>query len=298
MRKVLLLSALMILLSSASLAQAPLLRGWDGLSEQAYQYVAFGTYPYEKDGASAPVLWRVLGPGTPGEEDVVGVYNVTSRKEVLPVTGDDFSGGNDDVFLLMTEYIIDFLPFHEKKDTEDGGALDYPDSLIRSTLNSDVIDRLFTKAEQSALVEMPKRGLLSLPSRKGELHREDYGFVNMDFTKSKTRLTTGTPYALAKGMRTISGHSWYFTTDWRRYGYRWIVGDDGHISVSGIDRQGGIRPVCYVHTDMLACLGGSGTMEDPFRLTVSQAASSEAAPVPEATVSEASPAQPGAVPVN
>ena len=82
------------------------------------------------------------------------------------------------------------------------------------------------------------------------------------------RCTTGTPYAFAQGLRRINDKSWYWTTDWRAPGRRWIVGDNGHISVSGLDREGGIRPICYVKTDMLAIAGGEGTLENPYVLTL------------------------------
>lgn len=237
----------------------------------SYQYVTFGTYPYEADGTAAPVLWRVLGPGVPGGDDVICVEHADDfkiKKEKY-ANGDDFTDEMQDVFCLMTEDIIDALLYHDARDVIDGPALDYQDAILYDTMNSEVIGRLFTQAEQAALVDMPGRGLLSPPSRKGELFRRDYGFVNEDFTKNPRRRAVGTPYAFEQGLRHINGaRSWYWTTDWRRYGQRWIVGDDGHISVSGVDRIGGIRPVCYVHTDMLCILGGDGTIENPYQLAV------------------------------
>jgi len=270
MRKAIALCIFLLALVSAASADMPQLRGFDETADPQYQYVTFGTYPQGKNGEIQPVLWRVLGPGVPGEGDVINASNCPSRDDTLPVNGDEFTAETEDVFVFMTEYIIDFIMYHDKKD-KNGHPLDYVNSMMYTSLNTEVIDRLFTAEEQSVLVEMPERGLLGLPSRKGELHRKDYGFVNKDFVKWKRRITTGTPYAFAQGLRNIEGHSWYFTTDWRRYGYRWINGDDGHISVSGVDREGGVRPVCYVHTSMLECSGGDGTMENPYQLTVKSA---------------------------
>ncbi len=260
---------LLLLLAFCATAQAdmPQIRGYDAAQKPAYQYVTFGAYPYSKDGEIAPVLWRVLGPGMPGVDDVINASNCPNRNETLPVNGDVFTNDTQDVFVLMTEYIIDFITYHDRKD-KNGKPLDYVNSMMHETLNTEVIAALFSDGEQVALVTMPERGLLGLPTRKGELHRADYGFVNKDFTDWPLRVTTGTPYAFAKGLRNIDQHAWYWTTDWRRYGYRWIVGDDGHISVSGVNREGGIRPVCYVHTDMLDCLGGDGTKENPYQLVI------------------------------
>lgn len=243
-------------------------RGYDP-ETHSYQYVIFGTYPYTEEGNDAPVLWRVLGPGTPGDDDVLVAEEVAAYNKDKYSNGDAFTEDTADVYCLMTEYIIDTVLYNDVRDEEGGPTLDYWDTLIYRSLNGEILGRLLTDSEQSALLEMPGRGRLSLPSRKGELFRRDYGFADGDFTKDRRRRAAGTPYAFSQGLRHISGvYSWHWTTDWRAYGRRWIVGDDGHISVSGLDREGGIRPVIYVHTDMLRAAGGSGTLEDPYQLVI------------------------------
>lgn len=260
--------ALLLLLAPAALAQdAPLLRGYDE-SARTYEYAMFGTYPYGEDGEEAPVLWRVLGWGVPAGDDVISKGNYPKRTDKKYANPDEPAQDNADVFLLMTEHIIDMVLYHPERDLPDGPGLDYADAQIRSVLCGDVLNTLFTAEEQTVLVEMPGRGLLSLPSRRGELFSRRYGFVEEDFVELPRRSATGTPYAFSRGLRSIQGHSWYWTTDWRAPGRRWIVGDNGHISVSGLDREGGIRPICYVHTSMLKITGGDGTLENPYRLTV------------------------------
>lgn len=274
LRRFSLLALLLALFAPAALADAPALRGYTQDRSlpyaQRYQYVTFGTYPTEADGTAAPVLWRVLGPGTPGEDDVINASNAPKRTDPKVPNGDDFTQDMQDVYCLMAESILDMVFYHDVRDMVGGPGLDYVDTMMYRELNGPVLDRLLTDAEQTALVPMPQRGLLGLPTRKGELFRADYGFVSEDFTPSVTRQAQGTPYAYAQGLKRIKGNSWYFTADWRRYGARWIVGDNGHISVSGVDRFGGIRPVCYVHADKLTVLGGSGTMDDPLLLTVAE----------------------------
>lgn len=236
---------------------------------RSYQYVSFGRYPHSEEGEIAPVVWRVLGPGVPGDDDVLVEKDAAAFNREKYANGDEFTAETADVYCLMTAHIIDTVLYHDVRDELEGPALDYHDALIYGTMNGEIINRLFTPEEQSVLVDMPGRGKLSPPSRKGELFRPDYGFITEDFTKSRTRPGAGTPYAFAKGLRHVNGkYSWYWTTDWRRYGQRWIVGDDGHISVSGVDREGGIRPVCYVHADMLKVTGGDGTFENPYQLAV------------------------------
>ena len=62
-----------------------LVRGYD--ADLGYIYINYGRYPYEADGTVAPILWRVLG-----------------------VDEDGYA-------LLLTEYVIDFAMYHEKKVT-------------------------------------------------------------------------------------------------------------------------------------------------------------------------------------
>ena len=263
-----LLSCLLISCCTALAEDAAPFAGYNA-ETRSYQYVTFGSYPYTEAGEAAPVLWRVLGPGVPGGDDVLVAEAAAAFNKDKYANGDDFTAQTQDVFCLMSEYIIDTVLYHDVRDVPEGPALDYQDALIYTAMNGEIIDRLFTKEEQSVLVDMPGRGRLSPPSRKGELFRTDYGFVTEDFTKARHRPGKGTPYAFAQGLRHVYGaYSWYWTTDWRRYGQRWIVGDDGHISVSGLDREGGIRPVCYVHADMLMVTGGAGTFENPYQLTV------------------------------
>lgn len=266
LRKVLFTLILLCLFTAFAQADEPALRGF--IKGEGYQYVTFGCYPYSKEGETAPVLWRVLGPGTPEDDDLNNAANDIGFNKKKYATGDNLTGSNADVFCLMTEYIIDFTLYHDVADEAEGPALDYKDTMIKAYMNDELLPRLFTSEEQSVLVNMPQRGLISVPSRKGELFRPDYGFKTEDFGETPRRATEGTPYAYSLGLKMIKGHSWYWTTDWRAPGRRWIVGDNGHISVSGLVREGGVRALCYVHADQLAITGGEGTLENPYVLAL------------------------------
>ena len=263
------LALLCALFAARASAAMPRLHGYAETS--SYQYALFGQYPYQagEDAPDEPVLWRILGPGFPEAEDIVHAADAVIKGNDIGVRLDEeIPEEYADVFCLMTEYIIDVAKYNDVRDERDGPALDYEDTLMARYMEDVLTGRLFTAEEQRALVEMPGRGLVGLPTRRGELHRVDYGFVAADFTEAPRRRTTGTPYAFSLGLKRVQGASWYFTTDWRRAGFRWIAADNGHISVAGAEREGGIRAVCYVHTDMLDCLGGSGKIDDPYIFAV------------------------------
>ena len=278
-RKLLPAVLLMLLLTPRAMAQMPQLRGYDASQAQKYIYVTFGNYFQDGYGTYGPVLWRVLGPGIPGEDDV-STDGIGEEDNATKAANEDvITPENADVYCLMTEYIIDFYQYNEVRDMREGEALAYKDSRIyryitgtERRLDADgyptaLMGWLFTQDERAVLMDMPERGLVSLPSRKGELFRTDYGFKSEDFNELLRRQATGTKFAFDRGLKYIvDSWSWYFTTDRRRPGFRWIVGDNGHTSVAGTDREGGIRLVCYPHMSQLHCLGGSGTVSDPYRL--------------------------------
>ena len=280
----LLLLSLLLALAPRALADMPQLRGYDPAAEEKYIYVTFGNYFSDGYGGYGPVLWRVLGPGIPGEGDV-STDGVGENDNVMKAANKDIiTEENADVFCLMTEYIIDFHLYNEVRDTRETPALEYRESELYRFITDTRRERgadgrpvgllgwLFTEDERAVLMDMPERGLVSPPSRKGELFRRDYGFMNEDFRECLRRQATGTHYAFDQGLKYIvDSWSWYWTTDRRRVGFRWIVGDNGHTSVAGADREGGVRLVCYPHTAQLECLGGSGTLEDPYRLVTKSA---------------------------
>lgn len=271
---------LSLLIGTCALADMPPLRGYDVSKPtgEKYLYVTFGEYFSDGYGKIAPVLWKVLGPGVPAAEDVSTIIadndNATKKANEDVITEE-----NADVYCLMTEYIIDFHRYNEVRDTRDGPPLEYKDSELFRFCNETSLERdengqpigmlgwLFTPSEREVLVYMPDRGYVSPPSRRGELFRSDYGFINEDFREWLPRQATGTYYAFDQGLKYIVDNwSWYWTTDRRRVGFRWIVGDNGHTSVAGAEREGGVRIVCYAHMDQLECIGGSGTKEDPYQL--------------------------------
>ena len=240
-KRIVALLTLLVLLSgclSALGQEQPELRGYD--KKLRYQYVLFGMYPTQKDGTREPVLWRVLGV-------------------------------QDGIAFLMTEHIIDCLVYNPWADTDRYTPFLYADTMIRQTCNEQCALELFNEAERACLLEMSDgRGLLSVPS-VDELLNKAYGFLGGKYTVDARRQAVGTPYAHERGLKKhpVKGYgnrSWYWTTEWRRAGARWIVGSNGHISVQTITNPGGLRAVCYARVSMLTTVSGNGTMEAPLLL--------------------------------
>ena len=110
-----------------------LVRGYD--ADLGYIYINYGRYPYEADGTVAPILWRVLG-----------------------VDEDGYA-------LLLTEYVIDFAMYHEKKVTIE----EWKGNTIYHTLNDEMRKVMFTDEELSAVLRGRDRArLLSALSAAAE----------------------------------------------------------------------------------------------------------------------------------
>lgn len=212
-----------------------LLRGWD--SEAGYVYMEFGRYPFERDGTVKPCLWRVLALE------------------------------NGCVFLL-NEYVVDNFRFH----TEKVDQPDWPDYELYTTMNTIMLDTMFTPEEQAALHDIGNRGRLFILDNK-EFMTNKYGFRAILTKPEAERICWGTPYGISRGVFVnrsdgSNGAAWYWSRTCRHTaagGYEHIIGYNGHISMAGFLREGGVRPACFVDMTMLDHVSGSGTLEDPYR---------------------------------
>ena len=230
-----LLTAMLFVTSGTATAHAQL-RGYE--RNHGWEFVLWGEYPYEADGTPENVMWRVLTV-------------------------------SDDVAFMITESIIDFVHYHSEKDTDPERPLNYVDTLMSRFCNEECLSTMFSADEQAALIEMEDgRGKLSCPTFD-ELTDTATGFPSGK-GKNTRRNAWGTPYAYHKGLKKLGSNrcSWYFTATWRRPGFRWIVGDDGHISVVGSDRIGGVRPVIRLDLSKIEIVSGDGTRNAPYLLEI------------------------------
>ena len=213
-----------------------LLRGYDADSK-TYVYLTFGSYPFEKDGAVQPCLWRVLAI-------------------------------ENNYAFLLNEYVVEFQPFHSVKVDQE----DWPDYGLYTYMNTTMAERMFTPQEQACLRDTYELGRLFILSNK-EFMTSAYGFRPILTEVEWERECPPTPYAKSQDGSYVheNGNTWYWSRTCRHTaagGYEYILGYNGHISMSGFTRIGGVRPACYVDCAMLDQATGSGTLEDPYTFQV------------------------------
>ena len=261
------LAALLLMLPCAALADSPL-RGY--VKGEGYQYVSLGAYPYEADGAVAPVLWRVLET-------------------------------KDDQALLLTEYVIDVSQVIFETDEKVIKKQTY--RRIDSYAESDLYTHLNTTVLDTLLGDDPLRGALLEEEGGGRLFiltdeqflRTDYGFVNTRWNEQKSRQAVATPYALSRGLyrdRSTGTSPYWVATIRSKDGVKLaLVGYNGHLSWGAYTRTNvGLRLSVRLDMAQLRISGGAGTKEDPFLLEAAAPSAPTEAPTAEPT------AEPSATP--
>ena len=262
---------------SAGAAGIDEIRGYDAENEE-YQILTMGTYPYEKDGTAAPLKWRVL-------------YI------------------ENGVATLMTEYIIDVHQVIETADFESTQKHKYrsftsfPETDLYAYLNGEMLDTMCAEQDFRFALKETENGRLYVFTNL-EYMNEAYGFPHTKSGSSienpgeiavaaaKRRMAVGTPYAKAHALYEkwsgknkrlyvdINGCSPYWTATMRRTDgkgvYMGIIGKNGHISWSGYGSVFiGVRPAVQVDLSGFRLAGGSGTLEDPWRLETAEEGASE-----------------------
>ncbi len=254
------LAALLLMLPCAALADSPL-RGY--VKGEGYQYVSLGAYPYEADGAVAPVLWRVLET-------------------------------KDGQALLLTEYVIDVSQVIFETDEKVIKKQTY--RRIDSYAESDLYTHLNTTVLDTLLGDDPLRGALLEEEGGGRLFiltdeqflRTDYGFVNTRWNEQKSRQAVATPYALSRGLyrdRSTGTSPYWVATIRSKDGVKLaLVGYNGHLSWGAYTRTNvGLRLSVRLDMAQLRISGGAGTKEDPFLLEAAAPSAPTEAPTAEPT---------------
>ncbi len=252
---------------SAMAADLSDIRGY--VKGEDYQILELGTYPYEADGTVAPLKWRVL-----------------------------FTENN--VATLITEYVIDVHQVILTADFETTQTHRYrpfytfAESDLYAYLNGEMLDTMCSEQDFRDDLAETENGRLFIFTNL-EYMNEDYGFPHTKagttveqpgqtvVPAAKRRMAVGTPWAKAHTLYEnwtgrnkrlyvdVNGCSPYWTATMRRNDgkgvYLGIIGKNGHISWSGYGSVHiGVRPAVRIDLNGYTVTGGSGTLEDPWRL--------------------------------
>ena len=239
----LMLAAWLLLLPLAAPAEDSL-RGY--VKGQGYQYVLLGEYPYEKDGTSAPVLWRIL--------------DVEENKA-----------------LLITEYIIDT---QQAIFEDDPKVIEkrtyrrinhYEESDLCPWLDTEMVDRLFgADPITGALIKENGSRVFILTSE--QFLTTKYGFSADMWNEQRSRQAVGTPYCIKQRKLYVDpsiGKSPYWAATIKNpadYKLQ-LIGYNGHLSWGAYTRVNvGLRLSVRLDLSDIEITGGSGTQKDPFLL--------------------------------
>lgn len=201
-------------------------------SAAGYQYLEMGSFPQTLEGASEPILWRVLA-----------VENGSAY--------------------LLSEYVLENRRLHNDDLAYELSGGDFAQTEIFAYLNGAFLEH-FTAGELALITVDGAPGLFTLLT-SDDLKNKAYGF-----TGDAARRGLPTPYAVQNGLFQYgNGSSPYWTrSQSASRAYAAICtkesGSLGYIRV--VVQNEGCRPACYLRLDLLAITGGSGTLSDPYQI--------------------------------
>ena len=237
--------AAMLLTASAALAEGEL-RGYT--KADGYVYVALGEYPQTAEGGVLPIIWRVL---TADEEKAY----------------------------LCSEYVLFARPLHPDLKEYKTIGVDFSNTELCHYLNTTFSEDAFTGTELELLIPFETYGKIFLLDAEDVKNKEiGMGTDNGPIRNGYIGLRAwGTDYAIANGLyrfqNKYGAHSPYWvrnqsTTDARHGRCIKDGGQLGHIEC-GRENEG-VRPAAYLDLSLAVIGGGSGTLEDPYTLVLSE----------------------------
>jgi hypothetical protein len=246
-----LLAAFLLLASQAPAAAAEDgIRGYD--IREGYIYIAFGSFPQERESETQPILWRVL-------------------------TVQDGSA------CMLSEQILEARPVHNDSGHYPGWAA----SDLNRYLNNEFRKAAFTQAERYALTAK-ESGTVTLPAVE-DLKNEGYGFVS-PFSRQAQSTAFAKAGGLYDywGAKHFSPY-WTSTPALRPDAQRRVM-LDGALGFYAVDAKDiGVRPLIWLDLGKAAAAGGSGTISDPYILAIDMAgmpAEAEETPAPSPVPAE------------
>jgi len=264
--------ALCCLMGSAMAADVSQIRGYDKDEKEEYQYAVLGTYPYEKDGREAPLVWRILGR----EGDIISLFT----EDVI-----------DNIQVMFVDNYQDAVKKKKFKKVET-----FEETDLYGWINSTMQETILKNQDFSSAIELHDGCCFYVMSNE-EMRRTEWGFPNSTMgnpieqegetiaVNAKNRKGYGTPYAKAKILykdwKNTKNKNWNKLYQFAAYGNSspyWtskmrpgskmtgIIGGNGHISWGGQgDVQKGIRPATKIDLSRVTVTGGDGSLKNPWQ---------------------------------
>ncbi len=195
--------------------------------EKGYTYVAFGSYPQDKDKNTYPIIWRVLA---------------VSGQEAY----------------LLSDAILEVSRIHNVAQGYPG----WEKADLNAWLQKEFVEKAFPLAH-TALVEKDY-GLVSLPSYD-DLKNKDFGFTD-NMTRRALGTVYADEEGLFYYRHKGHSPYWTRTPSEKKFAHRSIKleGNLGYLGVTAKDM--GVRPVITINLALLQSLGGTGSIENPIHL--------------------------------
>ena len=231
--------------------------------DTGYQYALLGSYPTEKDGTAAPILWRVMSVSDGGA-------------------------------YLMSEYILDAKRVDGNKNSYAGWA----SSELRQWLDGEFADTAFSSREKYALKPLADGSVVSLMTAD-EVKDPDLGFRDLrDRLARATAYARAQGIDTYAGGGVRYSPWWLRDVSSDNANQQRRVIDEGKLGRGTVaSKDQGVRPCVTVDLKVFTVTGGTGTKDDPWVLEADKTAA-PVTPVPEATQAPATaePAQTDADP--
>ena len=279
-----LLAALLLTVLFTACTQAEGTGTLSPYSEEAgYTYVTFGRYRQSIDGGDPEDgenswNWRKQyrdWEKATRKELKLKVHDPLDPYDPGPLEPDPILwrvlSADGEKYYLMSEYVLFASPIHPSmREYRDFGG-DFAKTQLCEKLNGEFAEEAFTEEELEALLPFGEYGRISLPLG------DDLNDPAMGFSKKKlgTRKAKATEYAIRSTgafvyQASVGSHTPYWMreqsgTDARHGRATKQTGSVGHLHCDAVDV--GARPVIYLAAGSFRITGGSGSKDDPYRLS-------------------------------
>lgn len=166
---------------------------------------------------------------------------------------------NESSILLMSDKIILCERFDES------GSSKWSTSTLRTFLNNDFLTSYLSSSERQCLISALENDFVSIPT-KNDLMQQSYGFSNG--STNITRIAFADSGFGNKDLKIYEGGAAiYFTRTVASSSSAVTVLNTGEFGYADVKKTNiGVRPMILVDHNLIQCIDGMGTQDDPFRV--------------------------------